>query len=145
LGWDGAAEEDSGEESAAAAQCRGGNWGENRWGEEARSSFVARHGLRERRKGRGRSPSQRRQQAAPAGLAERRGSRSGHRPDVEERGAASAGNTGGGRKSSTTCGARRRGAQSSRAAHRTGRGRRRAVEEETERSSGLGKTKGTWL
>jgi hypothetical protein len=66
---------------------RGGQ-GKKQQKDGARSGLVARHGLRERRKGRGRSPSQRRQRAAPAGLARRRGSRSGHRPDVEGRGVA---------------------------------------------------------
>jgi hypothetical protein len=83
--------------------------------------------------------------AAPACLMGRRGGRSGHLPDVEERGAASAGNAGDERRNRATRGARCRGAQSCRAALRAGRGRRRAAEEKTKRGTGLGKTKGTWL
>jgi hypothetical protein len=53
-------------------------------------------------------------QAAPACLTGRRGGRSGRLPDVEKRGAASAGDADGGRRSRATRGVRCRGAQSCR-------------------------------
>jgi hypothetical protein len=84
-------------------------------------------------------------QAAPACLTGRRDGRSGRLPDVEERGATSAGNAGGGRRDKATRGARCRGRRAAGRCSGPGGGGVHAAEEETERSPGLGKTKRTRL
>jgi hypothetical protein len=110
FGRDGAVEEHSGEESAMAARC---------CEEEGRVKQLERERVgsvcssvrfvEEREKKRESTRPGAERQAAPACLTGRRGGRSGHLPDVEERGATSAGNAGGGRRDRATRGARCRG------------------------------------
>jgi hypothetical protein len=115
----------------------GGGSGKQPGRRGAQSTFIAPHGCRKEEEGRGEiaQPDAERR-AAPACLTGRRGGRSGHRPNVEGGGMASAGTAGDGRKSSVTRGAGRTGAQSCRAALRDERRWRRAAEEKQGRKRG---------
>jgi hypothetical protein len=102
--FDGAGSVFSGREEGRQREKTAGGWGLVRFCSKAQP-------VGEKEGSRG-SPSKRRSWVAPAGRVGRRGSRSGHRPDVEEPRTANAGTEGGGKKSSSTRGTGRRRAQS---------------------------------
>jgi hypothetical protein len=81
----------------------------------------------EKGKGEGDHAASTERRAAPACLTGRRGGHSGHLLDVEERGAASAGNAGGGRRDRATRGARSEGRRA--AGRRSGPGRGSGVQQ----------------